>query len=394
MDDPRNRLLSWCEVDAAALRHNLDAFRARIAPGAKLLLVVKANAYGHGLPEIAGLARSVEVDALGVHQLDEAATTRGAGWPGPLWVLGYTPHAQLAEGVELGVEFTVYDLATLEALDRLGRSRERPVACHLKLETGTNRQGILAEDLDRYLGIFSSSPGIRLAGVSTHFANIEDTTDHAFALAQWGRFRALLERVRAAGFTEAVPHAACSAAVLVMPETSVGCARVGIGAYGIWPSRETLASHANRGESLLQLLPALTWKARIAQVKQVPAGAFIGYGCTRRTGRPSRIAVLPVGYFEGYDRRFSNLAHILVQGYRAPVLGRVCMDMFMADVTDVPGVEREDEAVLIGRQGDEEIRAADLAAIAQTIPYEILSRLSPHLPRIVVNSEPAVAAPS
>jgi alanine racemase len=389
MDDPRNRLLSWCEVDAAALEHNLGAFRARLEAGTKLLLVVKANAYGHGLTEVAGLAPSLGVDALGVHQLDEAAQARAAGWTGPVWVLGYTPQARLADGLGLGVEFTVYDAATLTELNRLGQARRLPAPCHLKLETGTHRQGILAEDLDRFLGIFASSPGVRLAGVSTHFANIEDTTDHAFARGQLDRFRALWLRVRAAGFTEAVPHAACTAAVLVMPETCFGCARVGIGAYGIWPSRETLATLANRGEELLQLRPVLAWKARVAQVKPVPAGAFVGYGCTRRTSRASRIAVLPVGYYEGYDRRFSNLAHILVRGSRAPVLGRVCMDMFMADVTDIPGVEPEDEAVLIGRQGDEEIRAADLAAIAQTIPYEIVSRLSPHLPRIVVNAKGA-----
>jgi alanine racemase len=387
MDDPRNRLLSWCELDAAALRHNLEAFRSLLAPGTKLLLVVKANAYGHGLPEVVGLAPALGVDALGVHQIDEAAETRSAGWSGPVWILGYTPHARLADGLDLGVEFTVYDTATIDKLDRLGRARGLRAPCHLKLETGTNRQGVLAEDLDRFLGIFASSPGLRLAGVSTHFANIEDTTDHTFARGQLERFRALVGRVRAAGFADAEPHAACSAAVLVMPETSFGCVRVGIGAYGIWPSRETMASRASRGEDLLRLRPVLAWKARVAQVKPVPAGAFVGYGCTRRTGRASRIAVLPVGYYEGYDRRFSNLAHILVRGSRAPVLGRICMDMFMADVTDIPGVESEDEAVLIGRQGDEEIRAADLAAIAQTIPYEIVSRLSSRMPRMVVGAE-------
>ncbi len=391
MDDTRNRLLSWCELDAAALRENLRAFRGLLPASTRLLLVVKANAYGHGLAAVARLAPSLGVDALGVHQLDEAAEARAAGWSGPVWVLGYVPRARLADGMDLQVEFTLYDEDSLEALSRLGQARGRPAPCHLKLETGTHRQGIAGEDLDRYLEAFASSPGLRLAGVSTHFANIEDTTDHAFARGQLDRFRALLARVRAAGFDSALAHTACSAAVLVMPETAFDCARVGIGAYGIWPSRETLASHASRGTELLRLQPVLAWKARIAQVKPVPAGAFVGYGCTRRTGRPSRIAVIPVGYFEGYDRRFSNLAHILVRGGRAPVLGRVCMDMFMADVTDIPAVAAEDEAVLIGRQGDEEVRATDLAAIAQTIPYEILSRLSPALPRIVIDEPPAVS---
>jgi len=384
MDDARNRLLSWCEIDVAALAANLAAFRALLPAGAALLFVVKANAYGHGLRLLARLAPELRVDWLGVAQLEEAAVLRAEGWSGPALLLGYVPRASLADALDLDVDLTVYDPATIDELDRLGRARGRPARCHLKLETGTHRQGILEEELESYLARFRSGAGLRLAGASTHFANIEDTTDHSYARRQLDRYRSLLARVHEA-FPAATAHAACSAALLVMPETGFAMARVGIGAYGIWPSRETLASHAGRGEAGVRLLPALTWKTRVAQVKWIPAGAFVGYGCTHRTSRRTRLAVLPIGYADGYDRRFSDLAHVLVRGARARVIGRVCMNVAMVDVTDIPGVEAEDEVVLLGRQESDEIKAADLAAIAQTIPYEILSRISPDLPRLAVD---------
>jgi alanine racemase len=390
MQDPRNRLLSWCEIDASAFRRNLALFRSLMGGGCRLLLVVKANAYGHGLDLMTRLAGASGVEALGVHQLDEAAAVRRRGWSGPLLVLGYVPRARLEEGADLDVEFTVYDPVILERLDRIGRERGRRVACHLKLETGTYRQGILEEELESYAGLFLRSEGLRLAGLSTHFANIEDTTDHSYAERQLATFRRMAARFREAGLGEALLHTACTAAVLTMPETCMDMARLGIGAYGIWPSRETLASARSHGDGRVILRPVLSWKSRVAQVKDAPAGAFIGYGCSHRTSRRTRLAVIPIGYADGYDRGLSGLAHVLIRGGRAQVLGRICMNLFMVDVTDIDGVEAEDEVVLIGRQENEEIRAADLAAQAQTIAYEMVSRISPMLPRLAVGEDGAV----
>jgi alanine racemase len=390
MHDPRNRFLSWVEVDLPALRHNLGVFRSLLAPGARLLLVVKANAYGHGLTLVAGRAEECGADALGVHSLEEAASARAAGWRGMLLVLGYVPRVLLAEGADLEIDFTVYDPAVVSELDRIGRARGRPVPCHLKLETGTHRQGIAEEDLEAFLNLFGESPGVRLRGISTHFANIEDTTDHGYARSQLERFLRMSEQVRRAGFEELLRHTACTAAVLTMPETGFEMARVGIGAYGIWPSRETLAAARTRGDGGVLLRPVLRWMARIAQVKWVPAGAFIGYGCAYRTSHRTRIAVVPVGYSEGYDRSLSGLAHVLIRGSRAPVVGRICMNMFLCDVTDIEGAGAEDPVVLLGRDGAEEIRASDLAAMAQTIPYEIVSRISPALARVAVDGTGAV----
>lgn len=382
MDRARNQLLTWCEVDLAAIRRNLRTFRELLPPAAGILFVVKANAYGHGLELLAAEAASLGADWLGVHQVDEAAAARRAGWSGPLLVMGYTPQALLPEAAGLDLDFTVYDGATIHALEALGRARARPIRCHLKVETGTYRQGIALEELPHYLDLFARSPGVALHALSMHFANIEDTTDHSYAMAQLARFREFLDQAATRGL-RLHPHAACSAAVLVFPgETAFALARVGIGAYGIWPSRETLASTAARTGQPVRLHPALTWKTRVAEVKSIPAGAAVGYGGSHRTTRPTRLVVLPVGYSDGYDRRLSNLADVLIRGRRAPVLGRVCMNMIMADATDHPAVEVEDEVVLLGRQGDEEIRAADLASIAQTIPYEIVSRISPSIPRV------------
>ena len=183
-------------------------------------------------------------------------------------------------------------------------------------------------------------------------------------------------------------HAACSAASILFTRTHLDLARVGISLYGLWPSRETYVSCLERGKPTLELRPVMTWKSRIAQVRTVPEGSYIGYGCTYRTTRESNIAVLPVGYNEGYDRRLSGVGHVLVRGKRAPVRGRVCMNMTMVDVTDIPDAGLEDEAVLLGRQDDEGISAEQLAGWCGTIPYEVVTRVNPALPRIVVNPGP------
>jgi alanine racemase len=176
----------------------------------------------------------------------------------------------------------------------------------------------------------------------------------------------------------------CTASTILFPEPGFNLARVGIGLYGLWPSKETYLSCLLDRKEPLSLEPVLSWKAGIAQIKKVPAGADIGYGCTYRTTRPTRLAVVPVGYYDGYDRGLSNAAHVLVRGRRAPVRGRVAMDFFMADVTDVPGAGLEDQVTLLGADGRERITAEDLAALAGTISYEILARINPLVPRIVV----------
>jgi alanine racemase len=379
-------MLNWVEISAPALRNNVAEFRRRLGEKVKLGAVVKSNAYGHGMLEVAAMATAAGADWLCVNQVDEGVALRQAGHETPILVMGYVELGRLADVVRHGLTPVIYNPETVDRLEALGAQAGRQVRIHVKVETGTHRQGVLERDLPAFAQRIHGSPHLVLEGMTTHFANIEDTTDHSMAEAQIAAF----ERAQAslAGPAGAVPvrHAACSAATLLFTRTHLDLARIGISMYGLWPSKETYVSLLERGKPALDLRPVLTWKTRVAQVKDVPEGAYVGYGCTWRAGRDSRIAVLPVGYFEGYDRGLSGLAHVLVRGRRAPLRGRVCMNMCMVDVTDIPGVGVEDEVVLLGRQGEERIPAEQVAAWCGTISYEVVSRIHPALPRLVVQA--------
>jgi len=378
-------LLNWVEIDAEAIQNNVRKFRRRLGTGVRLGAVVKSNAYGHGMLEVAALAREAGADWLCVNALDEAVLLRGAGHRCEILVMGPIALDELGAVVEHRLRPVVTNLETLARLERLARADD-PVRVHLKIETGTHRQGIAESDVPAFAERIRSSPRLSLEGIGTHFANIEDSTDHGYAERQIAAFERIHAKLRAAGFEAPLRHAACSAAALLFTRTHLDLARIGISLYGLWPSKETYVSCLERGKPTLDLRPALTWKTRVAQVKTVEEGGYIGYGCTYRVTRPSRIAVLPLGYHEGYDRGLSNVGHVLVRGRRAPLRGRVCMNMCMVDVTDVPGVGLEDEVVLLGRQGDERITAEQIAGWCSTISYEVVARIHPALRRVVVRS--------
>jgi alanine racemase len=377
-------LLNWLEIGAAALRHNVKEFRRRIGTEARLGTVVKANAYGHGIDAVAPVVSEAGADWLCVNNLEEGVRLRESGHELPVLVMGYVPLVDLEQILVRRLRPVVYNLETVEKLEALAGRHGWTVPVHVKVETGTNRQGILEEDLPALVDRIRVSDGLELEGVTTHFANIEDTTDHSFAQTQTATYQRVVETITRHNGRKPMLHTACSAATLLFTETHLDLVRVGISLYGLWPSRETYVSYRELGKPAMDLQPVMTWKTRVAQVKTVPEGGFVGYGCTYRATRPTRIAVLPVGYSEGYDRGLSNIAHVLIHGRRAPVRGRVCMNMTMVDVTDVPGVKLEDEVVLLGKQGDERVSAEQLAAWCGTISYEIVSRIPPSLPRILV----------
>jgi alanine racemase len=376
-------VLNWVEIDAGALRNNVSEFKRRLGPGPGFGAVVKSNAYGHGMIEVARVAASASADWLCVNNVGEGVALREAGLTLPILVMGYVPLDGLGDVVEHALQPIVYNLETLERLDAIASSRGTAVGVHIKIETGTHRQGVLESDVPAFVARLHGARALKLSGVTTHFANIEDTTSHDFAESQMAAFSRVADAIAALHPAPFLRHNACSAAVLLFNRTHLDLVRVGISLYGLWPSKETYVSCLERGKPSLDLKPVLTWKTRIAQVKQVPEGEYVGYGCAWRTTRPTRIAVLPVGYYEGYDRELSGLAHVLVRGKRAPVRGRICMNMCMVDVTDIPGAALEDEVTLLGRQGDERITAEQLAAWAGTITYEIVARIHPSLPRVV-----------
>lgn len=377
-------MLNWVEVDAAALRNNLGQFRRRLGTEVKLGAVVKSNAYGHGMLETAGVAADAGADWLCVNNLEEAVRLHDHGSRRPILIMGYVARGDLEEIVLRELRPVTYNPETIEKLEEIGARHRRRVFVHLKVETGTNRQGVVEKDVPGLVRFIRDSEWLELEGLTTHFANIEDTTDHTFAESQIEAFRRVEQSVRTRWGAVPVRHAACSAATILFTRTHMDLARIGISLYGLWPSRETYVSCLEMGKPTLSLHPVMTWKTRIAQLKEVPEGGFVGYGCTFRATRPSRIAVLPVGYHEGYDRALSNVAHVLVRGKRAPVRGRVCMNMMMVDVTDIPNVHLEDEVVLLGAQGDEVISADQLATWCGTINYEVVSRIHASLPRILV----------
>jgi alanine racemase len=374
---------SWIEVSRPALAHNIALFRRLLSASTRLLAVVKANAYGHGLEQVVTVCRECGVEWLGVHSADEVAALRRCSFAGPILAMGYLTPAQIEAVVDPQVHVLLSADGVLDALAAHGRRLGVGLPVHIKVDTGTHRQGVPPEDAGELAGR-ARAAGLDVVGVATHFANIEDTTDHGYAQGQLRRFREALEAVQARVGPIPWVHAACSAAALLFREADFTLARVGVSLYGHWPSKETYLSWLlAHGRDSVQLDPALSWRVRVGQVKSVPEGSPIGYGLTFRPTRPTRLAVLPVGYSDGYPRALSNRARVLVRGRAAPVVGRIAMNITLVDVTDSPGVCEGDVATLIGADGGERITAEELAELAGTINYEVLARLSPGTPRVL-----------
>lgn len=374
--------LKWIEIEESAPDWNLGQLRS-CSDNRDLLFcaVVKSNAYGHGVEPFTSLLPSA--DWFAVNSLDEGLELRQYGIDKPILLLGHVLIERLSEAVEADLRLTVYNIETLEKLEKILNQRVR-CRIHVKIETGTGRQGILPHRVPEFIDRASGIEGLEIEGLSTHFANIEDTLNHDYAEGQLRLFNEVVEMVRGSGVSPAVIHTACTAATILFPETHFNMLRAGIGLYGLWPSRETFLSAQSNGITVPDLRPALSWKTRIVQIKELPAGSYIGYGCTYKTSRSTRLGVLPVGYADGYDRRCGSSAHVLVRGERAPVLGRICMNLIMIDLTDIPQAALEDTVVLLGQDRNEIISAEMLAEWAGTINYEIVTRLSPFLPRIIV----------
>jgi alanine racemase len=379
---------TWIEISEAAYLHNLNFFRTKVGTRPELSVVIKANAYGHGWQTIARIASKHGVDSFCVHSLNEALKLRHAGFNQNILVMGHIPLNCLSDAIRNNLRVVVYNRETLEKLHILSEKLGKLVRIHLKLETGTYRQGIDQNDLPWFLEKLKHTPRVILEAVYTHFANIEDTTNHEYADFQRYLFKKMVEIVRNKGFPILKKHAACTAAALLFPDLHFDMVRLGIGQYGYWPSQQTMVSYREKYKTSISdtLRPVLSWKTRISQIKAVSKGNTIGYGRTYKTTRDSIIAVLPIGYSDGYDRSISNQGYVLIGGHRAPIRGRICMNLMMVDVTDIPDVALEQEVVLIGQQGSERITAEDLAEWSGTIHYEILARLNPEIPRVMVDT--------
>ncbi|RLE18175.1 MAG: alanine racemase [Acidobacteria bacterium] len=374
---------SWIELDIPALKRNFHFFRNRIQRRTTIYPVVKANAYGHGMTEIVNTIQPL-ADGFCVHSAKEAARLPGGK---PVLILGHFPDdmgflARLM--LDRQPVFTITSASQAAFLDRAAKAAKASASVHIKVETGTHRLGLQPDEARALALELEAFKNIHLSGFSTHFANIEDTINHQFAMEQlsiFNSFRQSLPKSETLRF-----HCSCSAAALLFPETHMDMVRLGISLYGYYSSGETRLSAIQQGlQPEDKLRPVLSWKTQPIQIKSVAVGDFVGYGLTFRAHRPMTIAVLPVGYSDGYDRRLSNSAYVLFRGQRAPICGRICMNLMMVDVSHIDGADRDDIVTLIGRDGNEEITAETLAEIAGTIQYEILARINPDIPRISVD---------
>lgn len=384
--DKIKHMKTWVEISKNSLKHNIKIFDKLLAPGVRFMAVVKSNAYGHGLLEVSKIVSKLNMKReiwFGVDSIGEGIALRKAGIKKPILVLGYAPKNELTDALKADIRLTVYNEETVRLLARAAKKIKKTARIHIKIETGATRQGVNEQDLPRFARLIKSFPSLVPEGISTHFANIEDIGAPHYAKTQLSRFRKAIRVFEKQKINIPIRHTACSAAAILFPDTHFNMARIGISLYGLWSSQAVELS-AKTKVPVPKLKPVLTWKTVVAQIKNVPAGTPVGYGLTEKTARKSKIAVLPIGYYDGYDRRFSSIGSVLLHGVRCKIMGRVCMNMIMVDATDVPGVHLEDTAVLIGQQKKDEISAEELALKIGTINYEIVTRINPLLPRLLV----------
>ncbi len=365
---------TWLEIDLSAVAANVRTLAVRAAD-AELMVVLKADAYGHGAVQVAHTALRNGADRLGVACVPEARVLRRAGIRAPVLVLGYTPGWQGREAVGLDLTLAVFDLRTADDLGAAARALDSTVSVHVKVDTGMHRLGVAPDATPDFVAALAEIDGLEVTGVFTHFACADDLTPTGVATtdAQVAGFREVLAALDARGLGSGVVHASNSAGLLGRDDARFDLVRPGIAVYGLPPGPDV---------PMADLQPALAWKAQVAQVHDLPAGASVGYGHTWTADRPSRVATVPVGYADGLRRAPATWRHVLVRGRRAPVVGRVSMDQLSVDVTDVPGVRRGDEVVLIGRQGPEEVSAAVVAEWLGTSCYEVVAGILARVPRI------------
>jgi len=363
---------TWLEVDLEAIAHNVRRVVEMVGPDVAVLAVLKADGYGHGIVRVARTALNNGARYLGVASVSEGAGLRQAGIAAPVLVLGYTPAWQARDLVLNDLSATVFSFDVAQALHRAGREMDRPARVHVKVDTGMGRLGLLPGEVVPFVLDLRALPGLELEGIFTHFSVADSDPD--YTRGQIGRFHQVLDDLAQAGVQFPLVHAANSAAILTLAESHFRMVRLGLAMYGLHPSAQVRCPPDFR--------PALSFKTQVAQVKTLPPGSYVSYGNTYQTAGEQRIAVLPVGYADGFRRAPRHWGQVLVRGQRAPIVGRVCMDQTMLDVTAIPGVRQGDEVVLIGEQGGERITAEDVAERLGTINYEVVSEILARVPRV------------
>lgn len=364
-------VVTWVEIDLAAIQMNIRSFKRHVGDEVKIFAVVKANAYGHGAVLVAKAALEAGATRLAVHRLTEGIELRQAGLTAPILVMGYTPPAGAQAMVEWDLTPSCITSEFAQAFSTQAAANGKIMPLHVKVDTGMSRYGLFPAEVIPFLTAVSELPGIKIEGLFTHFATA-DSNDQTWVLQQIATFNQVIAAVRSTGMEVPIIHAANSATTMKLPQAHYNAVRPGISMYGMNPSSDW--------EPVFELHPALSLKSTVSRVRELPAGAGVSYGRTFVTSRPTMAALVPVGYGDGYHRILTNKGVVLVRGQRAPIIGRVCMDQFVVDVTGIPGVAQDDEVVLVGRQGEERISAEEVGRLAGSINYEVTTGL---LPRVV-----------
>lgn len=375
-----NKLI-WIEINKTHLEHNIKTFRKLVGADTIIAPAVKSNAYGHGLVNVSKTILKAGADWLSVNSIDEAAILRLNKVRKPILVIGYIPMDELAGVIELNVKPVIYSWTGAQKLNGLARQAGKKIKVHIKLDTGMSRQGIRAEDIMSFIKKVRKLPNLKIEGLATHYASADEPENPRIFKEQRRIFFDVIEKLSEADIFIPYLHTANSAATLLYGSQLGNLVRPGKAIYGNYPS-DSVARECRKQKIILK--PILSLKTKVVHIKELPKGTGVSYGSTFVTKQKTKVAVLPIGYYDGYDRKLSNQGEVLIKGKRCRILGRICMNMFMVDISAVRGVKIEDEVVLIGKQGKEEITVEELAKKIGTINYEVVTRLRESMERRVV----------
>ena len=384
---------TWAKVDVDNIKHNFNEIKKRLNPKTKLLCVLKADAYGHGAEFLVGEYEKLGADFFGVSNLDEAMQLRKAGAKKPILIFGYTPSECADILADNNISQAVFSLEYAKKLQKQCKNKGVKVKAHLKIDTGMSRIGFFAQDeesrnrsVDEILEI-SGMPEIEIEGMFTHFSVADDVTNNKeYTLNQIDNFKDIIKILEAKGLYIPLKHCCNSGALINFHDMQLDMVRAGVILYGLYPSDEIVGK--------IDLKPAMSLKTVVSQVKTIPKGTSVSYGRTFVSDREIKVASVAIGYADGYSIKFSNNSEMLVHGKRAKILGRVCMDQLMLDVSDIEGVAEGDEVIVFGGDGENNISVDELAKNIGTINYEIICLIGKRVPRIYAEGGKVVGSVS
>lgn len=377
----KNKLpFSYVEISKKNLIHNIKSFRGLVKKGVKISAVIKGNAYGHGQNEVAKVLEPY-VDYFQINSVEELELLRKVSKKKVL-LLGYVQKVDLSRALKLGCIMTVFSIQELEKINKITRKLKIKQEVHMPIDAHLGREGFLEKDWSEVFKELQKYKNVKLGGLYAHFANIEDTKDFSHAQKQIDTYKRAVVLAESFNFKNLDTHISATSGILIYDKNFGlhSIVRLGIGLYGMWPAEHIQKIYKEK----INLKPVLTWKTKVAQVKNLPKGASIGYGLTYITPKEMKVAVIPQGYADGLDRRMSSNGEVLIKGKRCKILGRMMMNMFVVDVNHIKNIKEGEEVVILGRQGKEDIRAEEIAENIGTINYEITTHINSLLPKIIV----------